>query len=163
MMDRITAALLREFSHENELIGMQESQRFEHFAAYLAVSRFYTETFDTGDVVVGEGSDTGIDAIAVLVNGALLTDPELVEEYSERNGFLDAVFVFVQASTGTFNASKVGNFGYGVTDFFKQKPTLPRNNKVSAASEVMNAVYERSSKFKKGNPVCKLYHVTTGR
>ena len=79
-MDRITKSLLDEFSTEAAIAGLSEEDRFEHFATFLAVSRHLGETFDTRDVVTGAGGDTGIDAIAVIVNGAIVTDPELVEE-----------------------------------------------------------------------------------
>ncbi|MBK1718127.1 hypothetical protein [Thiocystis violacea] len=163
-MDRITKSLLSEFSLEADITGLSEEKRFEHFASFLAVSRHLGETFDTGDVVTGAGGDTGIDAIAVIVNGALVTDPDLVEELAATNGFVDAVFVFVQAERSAgFETAKIGQFGYGVVDFFKEKPTLPRNKEVQVAAEIMAAVYKRSSKFKRGNPICRLFYTTTGR
>jgi len=48
-------------------------------------------------------------------------------------------------------------------DFFKETPTLPRNEQVIEAAAIMNAIYARSSKFTRGNPVCRLYYVTTGK
>jgi hypothetical protein len=163
-MDRITKSLLDEFSNENGIGPLPEDRRFEHFAAYLCVSRHFGETFDTEDVVTASGGDTGIDAIAVLVNGALVTDPELVAELAETNSLVDATFIFVQAErSSSFETSKIGQFGFGARDFFSEKPTLARNDRVTALSEVMNAVFSRSSKFKRGNPACKLFYVTTGK
>jgi hypothetical protein len=163
-VDRITASLLNEFSKNVGIEKLNEDQRFEHFATYLTASRFLTETFDTTDVVLGSGGDTGIDAVAIIVNGALVTDPELIEELAETNGFIDASFIFVQAERSAgFETSKIGQFGFGVTDFFKETPSLPRNNAVKAAAEIMTEVFKRSSKFKRGNPVCKAFYVTTGR
>lgn len=163
-MDRITKSLLDEFSRDVGIAGLAEDGRFEHFATFLAVSRYIGETFDTREVVVGSGGDTGIDAIAVVVNGALVTDPELVEKLAATNGYIDASFIFVQAERSAgFETAKIGQFGYGVADFFKEKPTLPRNDAVQAATEIMAAVYERSSKFKRGNPICRLFYTTTGR
>lgn len=163
-MDRITKSLLDEFSKEADITSLPEDRRFEHFTAFLAVSRHHGESFDTADVVTGAGGDTGIDAIAVLVNGVLVTDSELVAELAETNGFVDASFVFVQAERSSgFESAKIGQFGFGVGDFFKEHPTLPRNEQVRCASEVMAAVFNASGKFKRGNPACRLYYVTTGR
>ena len=164
VMDRITTSLLEEFSREAGITNLPEEQRFEHFGAFLAISRHFGDTFNTEDVVTGAGGDTGIDAIAVIVNGALVTDSELVEELASTNGFIDATFLFIQAErSSSFETSKIGQFGYGVVDFFKDRPTLPRNDEIAAAAEVMAAVYERSSKFKRGNPICRLFYITTGR
>ena len=162
-MDRITKSLLDEFSREHDLVKLPEEKQFEHFASYLTAGRFLSEAFDTFDVVTGSGGDTGIDGIATIVNGSLVGDTDLVEEYLDRNGYLDVTFVFVQAKrSSAFESAKIGQFGFGVLDFFKEKPTLPRSEAVASAAAVMSAVYDRSSKFKRGNPACKLYYVSTG-
>lgn len=163
-MDRITNALLLEFSQENQIEELPESLRFEHFAAYLAVSRHLAETIDTSELSTGAGGDTGIDAIAIIVNGTLVSDPDLVSELAETNGYLDVTFIFVQAErSATFEGSKIGTFGFGVLDFFNATPTLPRNEAIRNASSVMDAVYALSPKFTRGNPICRLYYVTTGK
>ena len=163
-MDRITSALLAEFSHDNGIQSLPENKRFERFASYLVVSPHLADSFDTADIATGSGSDTGIDAIAIVVNGTLVTDEELVIELTETNGYLDVAFIFVQADrSSSFEGSKIGTFGYGVMDFFKETPTLPRNEAVGEAAAIMSAIYARSSKFTRGNPVCRLYYVTTGK
>lgn len=163
-MDRITASLLDEFCKEAQIAGLPEDSRFEHFTSFLTVGRHLEDSFDTADIVSGAGADTGIDAIAVIVNGVLVTDPELVGELATTNGYVDATFVFVQSErSASFETSKIGQFGFGVVDFFKEHPTLPRNDRVAAAAEIMAAVYAKSSRFTRGNPVCRLYYATTGR
>lgn len=164
MMDRITKSLLEEFSREHDLVKLPEEKQFEHFACYLTAGRFLSETFDTSEIVTGSGGDTGIDGVAVTVNGSLIADADLVEDYADRNGYLEVAFVFVQAErSSSFESTKIGQFAFGVQDFFKDKPTLPRNEEVASAAKIMAAVYDRSSLFKRGNPTCKLYYVTTGK
>ena len=162
-MDRITSALLTEFSRENQLEDLPEETRFEHFATYLATSRHVADTFDTADLVAGAGRDTGIDAIAIVINGSLVTDSELVAEFAAANGYLDVTFVFVQAERSErFQGAKIGTFGFGVCDFFQETPKLPRNAAIAEAASIMSAIYDSSPLFTKGNPVCRLYYVTTG-
>ncbi|MFZ1942035.1 MAG: hypothetical protein WAU43_00355 [Acidobacteriaceae bacterium] len=79
-MDKITKSLLDEFSSEHDLAALQQDEQFEHLAAFLTVHRHHGETFDTSEVVTGSGNDTGIDGIAVIVNGAIAADPETVDE-----------------------------------------------------------------------------------
>lgn len=163
-MDRITKSLLDEFSNNSELTHLDESTRFEHFGSYLAVTRHYADSFDTGDIVTGSGGDTGIDGLCILVNGVLITEPEAVEELAETNGYVDATFVFVQAERSEgFDSAKIGQFGFGVSDFFSQSPKLPRNEHIKYAADIMSAIYDRSSNFKRGNPACKLFYVTSGK
>lgn len=143
-MDRITKSLLEEFTKDHNLSSGPEDRRFEHFASYLSLSRHLGETFDTSDVVTGSGGDTGIDAIASIVNGTLVTDAELVSELADTNGYLDVTFVFVQAErSSNFETAKIGQFGFGVGDFFKENPALPRNDSVKEAASVMSAIYDR--------------------
>ena len=163
-MDRITSALLTEFSREHQLDNLPDETRFEHFATYLATSRHVADTFDTADLVTGAGGDTGIDAIAIVINGSLVTDSELVAELAAANRYLDVTFVFVQAArSAVFDGGKIGTFGFGVCDFFQDYPKLPRNAAITEAASIMSAIYASSPLFTKGNPVCRLYYVTTGQ
>lgn len=159
-MDRVSGNLLKEFSAERGLSHLPEEKRFEHFVSFITVGQHYSETFDTEDILVG--SATGIDGIAIIVNGNLITDAESLEE-ADVIGELDVTFIFIQADRSSgFDAAKIGNFGFAVLDFFKEQPELPRNAEVNAAAGIMSAIYARSSKFKRGNPICRLYYATTG-
>ncbi len=100
-MDRITRSLLRAFVSENSFEALAEDIAFEHFAGWLVTSDHYSETFSTEDIAVGSGGDCGIDCIAVIVNGCLVTDPDEVEDLEQTNGYVDATFVFVQAERST--------------------------------------------------------------
>ena len=163
-MDRITQSLLDEFSREHDISGLPQNQRFEHFVSYVTVRRQYSETFDTEEIVTGAGGDIGIDAIAIIVNGNLVTDRDSLNEMITDSDHLDVMFIFVQASRSIgFEAAKIGSFSFGVLDFFSSQPRLPRNDEVKEAASIMSAIYEHSGKFKRGNPSCRLYYVTTGK
>jgi len=163
-MDRITESLLDEFSKEHDISGLAQDKRFEHFASYVTVRRQYSETFDTEEIVTGAGGDIGIDAIAIIVNGSLVTDLDSLKEITAESDHLDVMFLFVQASRSAgFETTKIGNFSFGVVDFFSAQPKLPRNGAVKEAAAIMTTIYANSGKFKRGNPSCRLYYVTTGR
>ncbi|HMD75753.1 MAG TPA: AIPR family protein [Terracidiphilus sp.] len=159
-MDRVSEALLNEFSNEHGISQLNEDKRFEHFVCFITVGKHYSDTFDTEEILVGDA--TGIDGIAILVNGNLIADVDGLEEVKNA-GELDVTFVFVQADRGpSFDAAKIGNFGFAVTDFFKDQPTLPRTPEVSDAAAIMAELFKSSTKFKRGNPACRLYFATTG-
>ena len=163
-MDRITESLLEEFRDGFQLAKLKQDQQFEHFAAYITVNRHYTKSFNTADVVVGAGGDTAIDAIAIIVNESLITDIEAFEEIASASNALEVTFVFVQADRGTsFDGAKMSDFGYGVKDFFNSEPTLRRNQNITDAAAIMDAIYAKGGKFSRGNPLCRLYYVTAGR
>jgi hypothetical protein len=113
---------------------------------------------------MGAGDDTGIDAVAIIVNDALVTDIETFQENAASSSSLEVTFVFVQSErSSSFDGSKLGTFAYGVTDFFKPEPALRRNARIMEAAAIMDAIYNQSQKFRRVNPVCRLYYVTTGK
>ena len=163
-MDRITKALLDEFIQQNALGVLPEDKAFEHFAGYLVTAGHYPESFATDDISVGAGGDCGIDCISVIVNGSLVTEPEEIEDLASTNGYLDVTFVFTQAERSPgFETAKIGQFAFGVRDFFSDRPQLPRNDKMQFYGRIWQSILERSRLFKKGNPQCFLYYVTTGK
>jgi hypothetical protein len=160
VMDRVSESLLNEFAAERGLSHVPEDKRFENFVTFITVGRHYSETFDTEELLVGTA--TGIDAIAVIVNGSLVTDTEELDE-ELTSPELDVTFIFVQADRSpSFDVGKLGNIGFATADFFKEVPTIPRNAEVAAGAEMTSKLYRFSSKFRRGNPVCRMYYVTTG-
>jgi len=162
-MDKVTEGFLTEFSAQFDIAGLPENDRFEQLAAWLTVRRHYSDsTFVPNDLVTGSGGDTGIDAIAIIVNNNLVTDVDTIEDLLALNGYLDVTFVFVQAERSPhFDSAKIGKLGFGVKDFFGEGK-LPRNDAIKHFAEIMNALYEKSGKFRPKNPACHLYYVTTG-
>jgi AIPR protein len=163
-MDRITSSLLSEFVKQNNLEALAEDRAFEQFTGFLVLSTHLSDSFDTDEISVGSGGDLGIDCIAVVVNGTLVTEPEEIEDLCETNGYLDATFVFVQSErSSSFDTSKIGQFTFGVQDILSEKPKLPQNERVKHYCNIIKAIFANGRLFKKGNPICCLYYATTGK
>lgn len=163
-MDRITKSLLTEFVDQNELGSFPEETAFEHFTGFLVTSKHFTESFSTEEIHVGSGGDCAIDSISILVNGCLVSEPEEIEDLVNTNGYLDVTLVFCQAErTEGFSTAKIGQIGFGIEDFLSDKPTLPQNENIKHRTTIINEIFSRSSKFKKGNPQCYIYYCTAGR
>jgi hypothetical protein len=162
-MDKITEAQLQEFSNENGLGSLKQSEQFEHYVSYVITQSVYSETFDTNDIVLG-GDELGIDGIAIIINGVLVTDMDDFKSIAEKAATLDVVFVFVQADRSqSFDTAKTGNIIFAVRDFFSDKPKLPRTKRLTELAEIASAVYGQSAKFKRANPSCYLFYATTGQ
>jgi len=137
---------------------------FEHFANFCVVSHDYGEEFDVADVHTGGADDLGIDGLAIIVNGAMVSDLAEVEDLASTNKYLEVEFVFCQAkSGGNFSGSEISNLFFGVKDFFSETPALSRNETITAQAMVVKAIYDRSALFKRGNPKVRMYYVTTGK
>jgi hypothetical protein len=163
-MDRITKSLLDEFVSANQLTTLPEDTAFEYFCGWLIVSNHHDESLQSEDIHVGAGADCGIDCIAIIVNGSLITEPEEIKAIADASTYLDATFIFVQAErSSSFEMSKIGQIGFGVQDFFSDRPKLVQNDDVKLMARIMNEIFARGSQFKRGNPQCYVYYITTGR
>ena len=163
-MDLITQGLVRNFSEARSLQGKDASKQFEYFSTNLILNRYFGGDYDLDDIVVGGGGDTGIDAIALVVNGQIVSDIDEFRDVSAATNSLDVTFIFVQSETsGGFDTKKIGQFQFGVEDFFSASPSLPRSQAVSDRAEVVTAIYHESAKFRREHPSCRLFYVTTGR
>jgi hypothetical protein len=161
-MDRITRKLLQDFLESQEMDASNEANDFELFCNYSILSNEYNKTFDAKTTTVGAGSDTGIDGLAIIVNGHLIEDTDEVDSLLEANGFLDVTYLFIQAKTSSgFDTKEMHAFYFGVSDFFSEEPKLPRNDDIKKYSELSEYILDNASDFK-DNPICKTFYVTTG-
>jgi hypothetical protein len=163
VVDRVTESLMASFSKENGIEALDEAKRFEHFTAFSVIRRHYSRSFLTDDVVLGGNGDTGIDAVAIILNNVLVTDVDRVREIAEHNDYLEPVFIFVQSERSTsFDGSKLGNFGFGIVDFFSKQPKLPRGADITSLAEITDIILGEFAAILRP-PRCHVYYVTTGQ
>lgn len=134
------------------------------FASYCAVEQHYTDTYSLSDILTAEGGDCGIDAVAIIVNGTLVTSEEEIDDLIELNKQLsDISFVFIQAKTSSsFNYGDIGTFGTGVKDFFSDHPQMVRNELIEQKSKLAEYIFSKAT-YMKIKPICYLYYITTGK
>lgn len=162
-MDRITQSFIKELLETEELISQGESKDFEKLSNYSIISNEYNKTFDLNFVTIGDGDDTGIDGISIIVNGVLVESIEEIDDLIEKNGTIEVDFTFIQAKTSSnFSTSELNTFIFGVKDFFSTSPKLRRNESLQKFADLANHIYNNAPKLK-NNPTCKLYYVTTGK
>lgn len=163
-MDRIIQSYMDSFIKSQEILEKDESKQFELFSAYCVVEQWYTETYNLQDIIIGEGGDCGIDSIAIIVNGNMVTSKEEIDDIIEVNKSLsDINFIFVQAKTSaSFDYGEMGTFGAGVKDFFSEDPQMVRNEGIIEKNEIIEYIFSKAPMIKK-NPSCYLYYVTTGK
>lgn len=161
-MDRITRKLLQDFLESQEIQPSDEASDFELFCNYSVLSNEYNKKFDAKTVTIGAGADTGIDGLAIIVNGHLVEDTDEVDSLLESNGFLDVTYLFIQAKTSSsFDTKEMHAFYFGVSDFFSENPKLPRNDDIKKYAELSEYILDNASDFK-DNPICKTFYITTG-
>jgi hypothetical protein len=162
-MDRITESLIKELLVNLELASAGEAKDFERLTNFTIISNEYNKTFDVDSVTVGEGNDTGLDGIAIIVNGQLTESIEEVDDLLTKNNSLEVEYIFIQAkSSPNFESAQINTFFFGVQDFFASSPRLVRNSDISKFAEISNHIYGKAPRFK-NNPILKLYFSTTGK
>lgn len=162
-MDRITKSLITELLETQELNSEGDSKDFEKLVNYCIVSNEYSKTFDINLMTIGDGGDTGIDGLAIIVNGQLIENKEEIDDLLERNNSLEVSYLFMQAKTSSsFNSGEINTFIFGVKDFFSENPQLVRNADVEKFAEISDYIYEKAPHFKE-NPTIKLFYCTTGK
>ncbi|KYQ82996.1 AIPR protein [Acinetobacter sp. NRRL B-65365] len=162
-MDRITKSLIEELLKNWNLETQGEARDFENFVNYSIISHEYNKTFSLDELSTGGGQDTGLDGVAIVVNGQILSDPDEAEDFLSNVGNnLEVDYIFTQSKTSSnFNASEIGTFLFGVEDFFSEENRLPRNEIITKLALVSNLIFDQAAKFRR-NPNVKIYYVTTG-
>jgi len=164
-MDIVTKNLLSAFKTEESLPeDIKQSDLLEHFVNFCVAAQEYGEEIDINDMYTGGPNDLGIDGLAIVVNGTIVNDAAEVDDLANTNRYLDAIFVFCQAkSSADFSGSEISNFFFGVRNLFATTVTLPINDALKRKRAILQEIYGKSSLFKKGNPLVKLYYATTGK
>lgn len=163
-LDQISKALVEEYLAGAGMSSTGEAEDFERFATFVVVSPQIDAAIDYQNVMTGSGGDTGVDSIAIIVNGELVTDPDEINTLASAGATLDVNYIFVQTDTATsFSTSKIGQIAYGVKDFFAERPALTRNSVVENAGEVSRRILANARLFRNSNPNCTIYYATAGR
>lgn len=142
---------------------------FEAFAVNLVLNGQRNHSLARSDVlslVTGGSDDSGIDAIAILVNGGLITSAEdlaIIDE-TDASDDLDVEFVFVQATlVDKPRSDKLDSFATGVGNFFSASAHLPENDNIvfwrGLKDRVLGSLEARGGSIK---PRCRLYFVWPG-
>ncbi|MCH7728249.1 MAG: AIPR family protein [Planctomycetes bacterium] len=162
MADMILASHLKDFATQNDLQEFDDSQLFAYFVANCALSRLTAEALTLGDFDVDGSHDTGLDTVAILVNGYPVTSIDEIDFFRDKLRRFDVDFVFVQSKTSPkFNAAEIGSFAFGVKQFFSQEASIPTNDAVASYRELKAYIYENSIHMA-NPPACHLFYATTG-
>jgi len=161
-MDRITKNLLEDFLKQFEILNESESSNFEKFCNYSIIKNEFNNDFDIEDI--STGNNQGIDGIGIIVNNQFISSKEDLEGIIEDSKILEVVFIFIQSKTSSkFEGSEIGNFIFSIKDFFSEKPELTMTKEVKNKFDIVQILFEKFSLMTKGNPLFKLYYVTTGK
>ncbi|AWL12133.1 hypothetical protein HMF8227_01660 [Saliniradius amylolyticus] len=162
-MHRIIKTHLRKFLSEKGIEEADVSKQFEYFVNYCVISRFFSGKFDVYDVTTSD-EDAGIDGVAVIADGELITTVDEIESlFASHKRSVEIEFVYIQAKTSDkFEKKEITSFGDGVYDFSDQEPEYPHDDILTESKKIFELIIENVDKVKNGKPNATTYYVSTG-
>jgi AIPR protein len=160
-MNPIVEALLTDFCERQEIDLGDKSVALENFAAFCTLS---AERLDQGDFreALTDSGEEGLDAVAVIVNGALIADPSDVTQLASESTPLSVKYVFVQAkSSEKWNGGDVLKFTRAVREFFGNAD-IGSSSVVDAARQAHREILKNAARLE-ANPILRAYYVGTGK
>lgn len=158
-MNPVIKAQVGDFAANEDLQGRSESELFEIYSIYSVLSGGLGETIDPTDAHLS-GSEFGMDGVAILVQGRLISDTTDAEQAIAdiKNPMID--FCFFQSKTGTaFDYGNISKFFDSISGFFDgtMAGESPQLDDLMAAKDLLygKAVGRR-------NPGVHAYYICTG-
>lgn len=155
---------LKDYRKKRSLDETHKPKLFALCSVDTVVSRYVRKPFDVSTVFVDGQNDTGIDGLAVIANGKVVSSVEDLDRLIAASGDLKVTFVFVQATMDReFRDQKMNIFAQGVQRFFHTDVFGPRNEGINKAAQIKDAIYERSHWMRSGRPEVHMHYLSSGQ
>jgi hypothetical protein len=169
-LEPIIAAKLRNFQERFELSNIQDGVAFGKFVNHTILSTHQPDAFSADSELLEKISvdgewDTGIDGMAIMLNGLVIKDQTDVDSIMNQFRFVAVEFIFIQSKYSSgFDSAGFLKFIAGVRDFLNEKSKLPQNDRIKESFELKTYILSDQfiSKWD-SNPKVKLYYVSMGR
>ncbi len=164
-MDPILEGLVREFQTEKKLTDLRIEAVFETFTAYCIVGQHYEDTFDPDALRNGGPRDLGIDAVAVIINREMYTDPSEVAEVAADAKELAVTFVVIQAKTSDSYESEIfTRLSENLHNVFRKDGiTFNASKNVLRFRACIDEIYKYPKKIVNQLPRLSVYYATGSR
>ena len=108
--------------------------------------------------------EIGIDGVAIILNGQLVTDIETCIAIYEQNRKVRVKFMFIQAKTSEhFDGGEINTFFKGIKHFFEPKDQRPNTNeKMEALIGIKDYIYSKAIE-QSMKPSLEMYYVCCGK
>lgn len=166
-LNKILQGMVADFQNKYALEG-DPSKIFEHLANYITVTKFHPEAFcDKGDfeqLIVDKKGLFGIDGVAFIVNGNLVSSKEDIADYA-KSKYLDVQILFMQAKTE--EKCETGDLlkTISATKSFLGDHSLltEKTPELENAFEIYEELFKYSKFFNSSSPQCYINFVTAAK
>lgn len=152
-------AHIKEYNIENTDI----TWAFEHFVNKCIINGISLDRFDPNDIMTEKG-EIGLDGVAIILNGQLITDVETCQSFFEQNDKIYVKFVFIQAKTSeSFDGGEISTFFKGIKHFFEAKEVRPQTNeKMENLINIKDFIYSKAIDLPV-KPSLEMYYACCGK
>lgn len=158
-MNPVIRAQLREYANSTALVAFNHEKQFEIYSVFCVLNGLLGENVDAHDVHL-DGDEFGVDGIAVIIQGELVTNRQEAIEKLDAINNPSIEFIFFQSKTGTgYDYGDISKFFDAVSGFFDGS----LRGESAAVDDLMaasDAIYERG--VGKRNPKISCYYIATG-
>ncbi len=158
-MNPVIKAQVLDFATTEDMKHRAESEIFEIYSAYSILNGGLGESIDAADAHLS-GSEFGVDGVAIIVQGRLITDTTDAEQAVQDIKSPEIDFYFFQSKTGTaFDYGNISKFFDSVSGFFDSSMIgeSPQLDDLIAAKDVLY-----SKAVGRRNPGLHAYYACTG-
>lgn len=161
--------ILQEFKTDFKLSDLSEAKIYEYLVNFVIVSKLHPEAFDDTttlkDLDVDEGSNFGIDGIAIIVNNNLILSNEDLDVL-KKSKHLDVKLIFTQSKTSpNYDGGDLYKFIGAVINFFSKSPSIPITEELKYFKDIYEELFkhENARFLSRQSPTVSLYYATTGK
>jgi hypothetical protein len=163
-MNVIIDGFMRRFRSEYGFESLSDDQLFETFAAFCVIRKYYSGNLKPDECRIS-GADHGVDAGAVIVNGNLFTDPQILKDYIAEQDTIDPRFVLVRAQSDELAAKNTfALLARNLRTLFGSQPTLIATTaELDRFRQCIEVVYSERIKFRADSPNVSAVFVMPGK
>lgn len=134
---------LKEFKEKFKLQD-EDDKLFEYFSGYILAQGYCRDDISKPtELNSGGGTDQGIDALAIIINGKLVASHDNFMEIYEASSTLDVKYIFVQAknvSSSKNSVSHIANFISGIKTTFMFPKGVPEGERTKYSDSYIKFV-----------------------
>lgn len=166
----IINAKFNRFRESFGLNNIAEGDAFERYVNSSLLTTHQPEAFSADSelldrICVGGTNDSGIDGIAIKINGLLLKDLKEMSDVILRARRASIEFIFIQSKfKPNFDASELSTFIAGVRNFLSNSPSLPINTKIKEWLKIKDYLLNDDViVYWDDSPSIRMYYVAMGK
>lgn len=162
MKNPIIKSYLDEFSENYNITELDLTEKFEHLVNFCILNGEKYDDFDIEDIHVGEKGNYGLDGVAILIDGEIVTSEDEAEAVLSRKKNPSVVFIFIQTKiSDSFDSGDILKEFSAINAFLQDNKEFKFNRYCKDLMSTGNYIFKQASKISE-DVVCKIYYATTG-